>query len=151
IARGQTAADGRISVEIDLPLPAFRRATPRIGSITGELSMIGSPKLLTFTFEKLPAKEEKTQEGLRVQLRQFKVSKELWTADFLLKYPPGGPKFESFQSWLVNNQCYLVSSGGKRMENAGYETDDQSGTTASLRYRFTDDDEKQVKLGKPAD
>ncbi|MBL8793646.1 MAG: hypothetical protein JNM56_07065 [Planctomycetia bacterium] len=151
IAKGPQQADGRIAVELDLPLPALRRSSPKFGSIKGQLSITGSPKLLTFTFDKLAGKQEQMQEGVVCMLRNFREAKEIWTLDMALRYPPGGAKFESFQSWLINNQIYLLNKNGKRLDHAGYETDEQGANTAQIRYRFADDDEKGVKLGKSAD
>lgn len=151
IAKGPQQADGRIAVELDLPLPALRRSAVKFGSVKGQLSVTGSPKLLTFTFDKLAGKQEQMQEGVVCMLRNFREAKEIWTVDMALRYPPGGAKFESFQSWLINNQMYLLNKNGKRLDHAGYETDEQGANTAQIRYRFADDEDKGVKLGKSPD
>jgi hypothetical protein len=145
--RGRSPTPEGIAMTIELPLPALSRKTARIGSISGTLTMIGSPKLLNFTFDKLAKGETQTQENVQVAIKNFIEGKELWTVDVSLKYPPGGPKFESFQTWLLNNQAYLVHNSGKRLEPAGYEADEQTGTVALLRYRFISEDQKG--LGKP--
>ena len=64
IAKGPQQADGRIAVELDLPLPALRRPAVKFGSVKGQLTITGSPKLLTFTFDKLTGKQEQMQEGV---------------------------------------------------------------------------------------
>lgn len=151
VDRGQSPADGRIAMEVEVVLPALPRPRTHFKSVKGQLAVIGSPKLLTFTFDKLASKQDMEQEGVVVSMRSFRQSKEIWTVEMGMRYPAGGPAFESFQSWLINNQAYLLNKNGKRMDHAGYETDEQTATTASLRYRFTDDDEKQIKLGKAAD
>ncbi len=147
--RGRAPTPEGIAMQIELPLPALSRKTARIGSITGTLHVIGSPKMLNFTFDKLAQGQTQTLEGVQMTLKNFIEGKELWTVDVQLKYPAGGPKFESFQSWLLNNQAYLVHSSGKRLEPAGFEADEQTGTTALLRYRFISEDQKG--LGKPSE
>jgi hypothetical protein len=144
--RGRSPTPEGIAMQIELPLPALSRKTARIGSISGTLSMIGSAKMLSFTFDKLAKGETQTQENVQVTLKNFIEGKELWTVDVGLKYPPDGPKFESFQTWLLNNQAYLVHKSGKRLEPAGYEADEQTGAVALVRYRFLSEDQKG--LGK---
>jgi hypothetical protein len=147
--RGRAPTPEGIAMQIELPLPALSRKTARIGSITGTLMMTGSPKTLNFTFDKLTKGQTQTQEGVQMTLKNFIEQKELWTIDVSLKYPPGGAKFESFQSWLVGNQAYLVHNSGKRLEPAGSEIDEQSGSAALIRYRFASEDQKG--LGKPSE
>jgi hypothetical protein len=149
LERGRTPTPSGLATQIELPLPAFARRTAKIGSIKGELTMIGSPKMLNFTFDKLAKGESMTQEGVTVALRSFQAGKELWTFDVNLKYPPDGPKFESFQTWLFHNQTYLVHNTGKRVDPAGQEADEQGGAVALIRYRFISEDQKG--LGKPTD
>jgi hypothetical protein len=73
----------------------------------------------------------------------------------LLEYPADGPKFESFQSWLVNNEIYLEKEkdGIKQHfpPNLGYETDDATDTRALIKYRFGDEPDKKLLLGKFSD
>src|SRR5262249_8811671 len=75
----------------------------------------------------------------------------LWTLGFRLGYPPGGPDFESFESWLVNNEIRLQKKVGTGTvpPNGGFEIDDQTGRRAVARYRFLE--EGDVKLRKPED
>src|SRR5207249_3458288 len=93
-----------------------RRAANALGLLKGDLSVIGPGKMLVFTFDKLakvdrqtPAEKvpAKTQDGVTVKLREFTTEADVWTVGFLLEYPPGGPDFESFESWLVNNKAFL--------------------------------------------
>lgn len=150
--KGRAPTGDGLTAQIEIPLPAFPRKALRIGSISGELNMLGSPKLLTFTFDKLAKGLEQTQDGVTVGLRTFKEGKELWTFDIGLKYPAESPKLESFESIFINNQAYLVNKGGMRMDPAGYDADDQTiAGQQVMRYRFVDDEAKQLKLGKSAD
>jgi hypothetical protein len=150
--KGRGPTGEGLTQQVEVPLPAFPRKALRIGSIQGEVTIVGSPKLLTFTFDKLAKGQEQTQDGVTVGLRTFKEAKELWTIDVGLKYPAETPKLESFETFWINNQAYLVNKAGMRMEPAGYDADDQTVAGQQvIRYRFTDDDAKQLKLGKSAD
>lgn len=153
--KGQIAVNGQIATEIKVLLPALPRSVSSIGLFKGTLSLVGSGKMLTFTFDKLdkydPKKGvEQTREGVTVQLDRLSTKDpELWTIGFALKYPAGGPKFESFQSSLVNNRIYLEAKGKQFPANGGDEID-QNGTDAIVRYRFVEDREKGFVLGKIA-
>ena len=146
--KGKINADDRMALEFDLPIPHLPRSRARIASFSGTLTMIGSPKLLTFTLDKLAKGTKVEQEGVTVEIKNFREGKELWTVDVGLKYPPTNVQFESFQNWLISNQAYLVNKAGQRLNPAGYEADE--GVT-SMRYRFVEDEDKQIKLGKAAD
>ena len=122
--------------------------------------------MLTFTFDNLSKIEKKdqmkkqTHNGVTVQLRELRPDQEsedpIWMAGLLLEYPADGPKFESFQSWLVNNECYLekeVDGVRVRFPNSAteVETGDDSENKAGVRHRFIDQADKNQVLGKISD
>jgi len=153
----------RLATEVEIRVGAPKRSAPHLGLLKGTIHLVGTGKMLTFTFDKLTKIEKRsdirrqTQEGVTVSLREFRMEDEggdkLWTVGVLLEYPPDGPRFESFQSSLVNNEAYLEKlAGGQRFPvNGGYETEDAPENKAVLRYRFTDELEKKLLLGKPSD
>ncbi len=163
--KGPTAIGRPIARTIDVRIPAPQRSAKQFGLFKGKLGVMGPTKMLTFTFDKLnkiekatDAKKE-TKEGVTINLRELRSEggggDEVWTVGLVLEYPPDGPKFESFQSWIINNQIYLEreQAGIKQQfpPNLGYETDDQSDTKAIIRYRFGDEPEKKLTLGKFSD
>src|SRR5262249_29888 len=94
---------------------------------------------------------KETQEGVTVHLRELTTERDRWTIGLMLEYPTDGPDFESFESWLVNNEIALEKKGGKERfpENGGSDTEDQGGHRAILSYRFIED--RKHTLGKPGD
>jgi hypothetical protein len=164
--KGVAAISRRNAIELELRAPAPHRSAARLGLLKGSLLVIGPTKMLTFSFDKL-GKIEKlsealvdTKEGVSVRLRKFQIEgdagDQLWTAEVRLQYPEDGPKFESFQSWMVNNEMHLEKVGKdgavqRFPMNGGYETDEVADTTAVMRYRFTDEPEKNLSLGKPGE
>lgn len=157
-ATGYVAGD-RFATEIDVPLPALRRGVPRIGLFKGGLKMVGSTQMITFTFNDLK-KEKQEKDGVVAEITgvDAKVNdgENLWTVAVGLKYPPSTFKFESFQinAWLVRNKAILVSKkpkGPRYPENGGYDTDDVAANQTIIRYRWADDPDNNIKLGKPAD
>jgi hypothetical protein len=159
-------AIGRPTVQtIIVRIPAPQRSAKQLGLFKGKLAVVGPTKMLTFTFDKLTKIEKaadakkQTREGVTVHLRELRSEggsgDEVWTVGLLLEYPLGGPPFESFQSWIVNNKIYLEKeqAGIKQQfpPNLGYETDDQTDTKAIIRYRFGDEPDKKLLLGKFSD
>src|SRR5436309_898561 len=67
----------------------------------------------TFTFQKLSRMDdakkvqEQSKDGVKVRLVKLIPDDDPWDVGLQLVYPKGGPAFESFQSWLVNNDIYL--------------------------------------------
>ncbi len=153
---GRSQIQGRLSTEVEVQLEAPRRAVGTLGLLKGGFDMIGPSKMLQFSFDKLAQTDKKTptsklpvisQEGVTVRMRDFAVEPDIWTVSFLLEYPDGGPEFESFESWLVNNKIQLVNKEGRGYGDSGYEIDEQAGNKAVVTYRFAE--EKGLVLGKP--
>ena len=78
-------------------------------------------------------------------------------AGLMLEYPADGPKFESFQSWLLSNEIYLEKEVDGVLQrfpkNFGEEIGggDDEDNKAFARYRFGDQPEKSLVLGKISD
>jgi hypothetical protein len=148
-----------LAVETKLRVEAPNQPTDKIALLKGTLGVIGPSKMLTFTFPDLAPIErgkkeqvrKETQEGVTANLRELSVERDRWTISLQLEYPPDGPDFESFESWLVNNEIYLEKKNGKERfaENGGFDIEDQAGHRAVLSYRFIEDSKHH--LGKPGD
>jgi hypothetical protein len=156
---GRVPVTRPLTMETQVRVEAPTKPTDKIAVLKGAMTMVGPSKMLNFTFDNLakidPGKKEQvrkeTQEGVTAYLREFRVEPEIWTFGLLLEYPQDGPDFESFESWLVNNQIFLEKKNGKGRfaANGGYDIDEQGGHKAILNYRFIDDN--NLTLGKPED
>lgn len=153
--KSRAHVEGSLMNQFDMPLPAVRRAVPRLGLIKGNLMVVGSVKPLTFAFADLQKGKEIKQEGVTVKLNDVDTSnKELWSFEFVVAYP-ADTKIEGLemQTWLLRNDVFLVhkKTGRKFPSNGGFDADDQTDTGATMHYRFTDDEDNKIKLGKPTD
>jgi hypothetical protein len=156
---GRSAVTRPLSVETQVRVEAPERPADKIGLLKGSLNLMGPSRMLTFTFDdldkigrnKADKARKETQEGVTVHLREFSVAGERWTIGLLLEYPADTPDFESFESWLVNNEIFLEKKSTKERvpQNGGLETGDQAGHRAILIYRFVEDN--NLVLGKPSD
>jgi hypothetical protein len=149
--KGQASVSNRAAMDIELRLPAVPRSVAKIGLLKGNLGIIGPSKMLTFTFDKLAKGQKQKQEDVTVTLSEFTMDQDRWTVGIVLDYPAGGPKFESFQSWLANNRIVLDKPGVQPFPaNGGSdEVASPDGTHAVLHYHFVEANGR--KLGKPED
>ncbi len=154
---GSTLApvDGRASFVLELPLPAFDRSAPRIGQIQGSLTAIAPSRMLQLACGALDqleadAKNGKPkslgEDGMKCTVRKVVLADDRWSVQVALEYPPGGPAFESYQSWVVDNEMFLENKDGKRLASNSYVLDSSSSRHAVLTYHFTD-----KNRGKPGD
>jgi hypothetical protein len=163
--KGQVSTSKRNAVEVVVRTNAPQRSASSLKVLKGKLTVSGPSEMLNFTWDKLATidskagYQKKTNKGVGVTLRELgqmgAAGDRVWTVGLFLEYPADGPKFESFQSWLVNNEIHFVrEKDGLKQQmppNLGYETDDQSDSKALIRYRFGDDSERKVFLGKFSD
>jgi hypothetical protein len=147
--------DGRAAFLLDLPLPTFDRDAKKIGQIEGKLSVIAPSRMLQLSFDPLDQLEKQlkkapvavTQDAMTCKVTKVVLNDDRWSVQVALDYPPGGPTFESFQSWVVNNEMSLESTdGGKRLASNSYVLESSSSSRALLTYHFTD-----KNRGKPQD
>ncbi len=159
---GATAVTGRTAVEVDLRLRAPERSSPRIDRIAGSLVVLGPSKMLTFTFDKLrfiaprDKGERQEQDGISVRLSEVAKDPDGWAVEVVIDNPPGGPRFESYQSWLGNNAIWLEKGAGNarqflRPSSAGEERLKETAAQAVVRYLFTAKGNRGGSFGKLSD
>jgi hypothetical protein len=136
--KGQIPVTGRMVTDLEVHVPAPDRSATSVKSLEGSFSVIGPAKMLTFTFDNLKAApEEKVQEGISASLSEFVLEEDHWTAKIALKYPKGGPHFESYQSWLGNNKIALHKKGTtQRWRPSGERILKLSSNQAIIEYYF---------------
>lgn len=137
----RVAVDG-VSFLAKVRLDGITRASKQIAELKGSYRFTGAEEMVRCQFDdlaKLPANIK--QNDVEVQLKQLAKNGSFWIADLELHYPPGGPIFESFETfWLSRNRIALVSPQGKKIVTEDEEIDGHS-----IRYRF-----KETADFKPA-
>jgi hypothetical protein len=111
--------------ELDLRLPAPDRTSPSIAALHGSIHVIGTPKLLHFTFKlgkPLPLKE--AQEKVNFSLSKLTKRISSWTVAMRLEYPKDAlvPLRDTNQSLWLNNQVWLEWKGRKLKTDSTHET-----------------------------
>jgi hypothetical protein len=136
--KGKDSVTGRTVAEIDVQVPAADRSVANIKTLEGSFAVVGPTKMLTFTFDNLKAvPTEKVQDGISATLAEFTPDEDHWTVKVALKYPSGGPRFESYQasSWLGNNKIYL-ENGKQRWLPSGENSSKVTSNEAVIEYFF---------------
>lgn len=146
--------DGKLALAIDVPLPPLPRSAMKISRLEGKLKVVAPTEMVELTFNNV----SRLQEGNRADLSRKKAGLVCWLTKLTmagnrlsiqvrLDLPPGGPSLESYQSWVVNNDCYLKHKDGTRRNPSGYSLDRSDSRVADLTYHFTD----KAVLENPAD
>jgi len=141
-----SAVSGKTTQEVDVRLPALARTVPHIGLLKGQMSVVGPTKMLSFTFAGVKEGVEQKQEGVTVKITSVKQREKVWTVQLALDYPPGGPRFESYQSWIVSNEISLKNAKGQIVSNSSYAVDSSTANRAVVSYHFADDPAKPPLL-----
>lgn len=126
--------------ETDLLVPLLPRPAVSYGKIKGSLSVLGARQMLLFSINAPATGSKAAQQGVELILSQVKIAKELWTVEVTLNYPANGPRFDSFESWLLKNKIYLLSRDGKvrLLARDQPEVLTQTSNHAVIRYYFPD-------------
>ncbi|HLW66157.1 MAG TPA: hypothetical protein VKS79_12670 [Gemmataceae bacterium] len=142
------------AVEITARLNGVPRAVKRIGRLEGEIHFTGTTQMLQFSFAADATGDAATskKEDISATLKQFEKKGRIWTALIEFDYPKGGPEFESFQSFLLDNQCWLVHRDGRRFLNQGlFELLGEHNGKYPVAYRFVENEKTGFVIGNPKD
>jgi hypothetical protein len=145
----ELGAGGKSFVDFEVRLPAPSRGVQRLDHLKGELSVVTPVKMLTFTFDNLNKTGTQVKGGVSMRLVQVKSDDDPWDIEVELEYPKEGPRFESYQSWLVNNTIYLEHRRS-HVKRRPLEREELSRVYphARVNYHFGN---SRPSLGKPAD
>jgi hypothetical protein len=155
---GRVPVEGRTATfEIKFEPPP--RSVNSIALLKGKMAVLAPRKWLTFTFDPIaklkadPKAREQTQDGVTAKIGNMAFDEDIWTIDVGLQYPTDGPKFESFESWLVYNEMSLKKDDSDKTYpcNAGFETGNATANRATVSYHFADEPKRKFVRGKPDD
>jgi hypothetical protein len=136
---GKTSATGT-AIDVVLRLSKIPARANRIALLEGELRIVGTTKTLQFLFD--PSQPGSgvppERDGVGAKLQQFTKRGRYWVAMIELAYPPGGPTFESFQSYLLENEIYLRHADGARFTTKRFELGAENHGVTNVTYYFGD-------------
>jgi hypothetical protein len=144
-----TAADGSgkmevtgTGLELTARLSGVPRTVPKVGRLDGVLVLVGTGQLLQFMFavESPGDGIAQRQAEVAATLKTFRKAGPFWTATVDFAYPPGGPEFETFQSYLRDNEVWLLRADGTKFPAAGFELGVERGGRTTVTYRFKENE-----------
>jgi hypothetical protein len=142
-----TDVHGRTSFAFEVPVPPLARSAQAIGELAGKLSAVVPTHMVDLDFGSLDqlasaaGKEPvvRARDGVTCRIDRVLLTGDRWTLRISVEFPPGGKQFESYQSWVANNEMTLVSPDGKkRLTPANYVIESSSARKAVISYHFTD-------------
>lgn len=113
---GEIPVTGKKGIDLDLRIPFAKDAPQRLISVEGTLVVKTASAMMNVTFADIGKIFDKNESlateknGVSVTVRDFATfAKGHWTMELEIAYPPGGPDFDSYQSWLGNNKIQLTN------------------------------------------
>ncbi len=126
------------TVEMYLPFALPAREVKKIASLSGRLDAVLPGKVATFRFDKLTQAKgvEKRVAGVTVTFEGARRSGEIWEMAVSIRFDEAGKSLESHRGWIFNNEAYLETADGKKIQDDGFETTHQSKNEVGLTYLF---------------
>ena len=129
---------GDTTVELYLPLALPPRDVKKIAMLDGGFYVTVPGKTATFEFDKLTESKmvEKRIGAVTVTFESARRNGQIWEIAVLVSFDKAGEALESHRGWIFNNEAYLKTPDGKRIDNDGYETTLQTENQVGLTYLF---------------
>ena len=126
------------SIELDIPLNLPRREAKSIQTLAGTLQTILPGPEVTFRFDQLnqPEPIQKSTAGVQVTLEQVRKNLDVYDVRILVSFPQVGEALQSHYGWIYENEAFLLSADGEKVEADGLETTRQTPEEVGLSYKF---------------
>jgi hypothetical protein len=128
---------GDLTTELLVPLKLPSRDVKQIASLKGKLTAMVPGRVETFRFNDLAAKGvEQRRAGVAVILDQVRRNNEIWELRVLVRFDKAAGALESHRGWVFNNEAYLETKDGQRINYDGFETTRQTEQDVGMAYYF---------------
>lgn len=137
--------DGRIALTFDIRLPALPRTDRTIRTLTGQLAAIVPTRLVSVTMPAFPVLEAAEAKSPTLafpagapqgRISRITRTRDRWTVQVALPTPPGDAVFESYQSWVVQNEMTLRTQDGKVWKSTSYLLEGNTPSRSVVSYHF---------------
>ena len=129
-------------LDFNIRTPLFDRQIEELKSIKGTVEAILPGRIETFKFKnisKVIAGTEQTKAGATVGIDGIQKNEDLWGVQVTLSFDEENNALESHQSWVFNNEIYLVDAEGNKEYPIGRETYQQTNEMVGIQYFFGED------------
>jgi len=135
--------------ELTVRLTNIPRTSARIARLNGKLALVGTTEILKFTFAPSSLDQKQEQSKVAATLKKFKKAGRIWIAEVELQYPKGGPEFESFQSYLRDNQVWLERADKTKFTTTDFEIGAERQGKTTVSYRFLENEKDGFVITEP--
>jgi hypothetical protein len=109
------------SSQLSIKLRGVARSENKIAQLDGMVKFLGTSQMLQFSFD-LGAEPTPLQRAeVTAKLTSIQKNVRIWTAVVELQYPRDMPEFESFQSFLLDNEAWLLRADGTKFPIKHFE------------------------------
>jgi hypothetical protein len=135
--REASITPGELATELSLPFELPDRSVKKIGSIKGKLLALVPSRVETFRFADLSGRSSELRKaGVVVVLDQVRKNNDVWEIRVLVRFDKASGALESHRGWIFNNEAYLESADGQRVNFDGFETTRQTDDEVGVGYVF---------------
>lgn len=138
--------DGRFATTFTIRLPVIPRAESAIAGLSGKLEAIVPTRMVSVTMPSLAELEAAPSSGAPVlsfpkegpagRITKIVRNRERWSVQVVLPTPPGGEMFESYQSWVIQNNASLRRADGTVWRSSGYILEGNTPSRSVVTYHF---------------
>ncbi len=138
--------DGQFGITFDFRLPPLPRTEQTIARMEGKLTAVVPTRMVPITLASLADLEAAPNldapilafpdKGPAGRVTRIVRTKDRWSIQVALPVPPGGAIFESYQSWVVQNEATLRTAAGKVWKSSGYLLEANTPSRSVVTYHF---------------
>ncbi len=131
----ETAETG---VEVELPFAGPPRNVNKLASLKGKLTAVVLGEVETFEFSDIEKARSLEQErgGVILLLENCRKNADIYDVSIRVRFDRASNALESHRGWIYDNECYLVDSKNRRIENAGLEATLLDRNEVGISYKF---------------
>lgn len=138
---------GSETPQISIKLRNIPRREEKIARLEGVAKFLGTTQMLTFSFDLAAKTKPQSRAEVSANLIEMRKNVNLWTAVVELEYPRDMPEFESFQSFLLDNEAWLLRSDGTKFPVKKFELGNNQRGKLSITYYIKESEKEGVVLG----
>src|SRR5262245_10159132 len=132
---------GESTLDLTVKLRDLPRTVLKLADSDGMVKVIGTSQLLQFAFDPAtPGNQSVKKAEVTGTLKAFRKNVRLWTAVIELQYPKDMPEFESFQSFLLDNEAWLLAPDGRKFPTRKFELGFERQGALPITYYFMEND-----------
>ena len=147
IAINQSQGRGRLNavtgsgistIDLRIPIELAPRGAQRIASLKGVLNALVPGTLETFEFTELGVSRdvEKSKAGVAVTFERIRKNGDAYELRMRVRFDNAASALQSHYGWVLNNEAYLLTADGTRIEHATLQETRRSEGEVGVAYLY---------------